>query len=160
MTGVFQMGESLYRGLDRSALDTEYNAAAFTGDTARYFEAYIARSAGARLRLRCSCDISYGPATGETLDIFFSDRNEAPVHVFFYGGGFRSQDKANFSFVAEPLVKAGLTVVVPNYGLCPAVTLDEVIRQSRSCLAWIYENARIFGGNPHAITISGHSAGA
>lgn len=154
------MRESLYRGLDRSALDQEYNAAAFVGDTARYFKAYIEQSAEVRHRLRCACDISYGRAEGQTLDIFFSGQNRAPVHIFFHGGGFRSQDKSNFSFIAEPLVKAGLSVVIPNYDLCPAVTLDEIIRQCRACVAWVYENARIFGGNPNAITISGHSAGA
>ena len=74
--------------------------------------------------------------------------------------GYRSQDKYNFSFVAGPLVERGAVVVIPNYGLCPAVGLDDIVAQTRRSIAWVYRHARIMGGDPNAITISGHSAGA
>ena len=82
------------------------------------------------------------------------------MHIFFHGGGYRSQDKYNFSFVAGPLVERGAVVVIPNYGLCPAVGLDDIVAQTRRSIAWVYRHARIMGGDPNAITISGHSAGA
>ena len=70
--------------------------------------------------------------------------------------GYRSQDKYNFSFVAGPLVERGAVVVIPNYGLCPAVGLDDIVAQTRRSIAWVYRHARIMGGDPNAITISGH----
>ena len=74
--------------------------------------------------------------------------------------GYRSQDKYNFSFVAGPLVERGAVVVIPNYGLCPAVSLDDIVAQTRRSIAWVHRHARVMGGDPNAITISGHSAGA
>jgi len=37
--------------------------------------------------------------------------------MYIHGGYWRSLDKKRFSFVAPPLVKAGITVAVPDYGL-------------------------------------------
>lgn len=151
----------IYRNFDRAELDVAYNAAKYVEDVAQYFEDYNAKSDATRTLLGGSFDVSFGPSTAETLDIFFpARRGDAPIHVFFHGGGYRSQDKWNFSFIAEPLVKAGAIVVIPNYGLCPAVRLDEIIRQVRAGIAWVYANARTMGGDPNAISISGHSSGA
>jgi arylformamidase len=49
--------------------------------------------------------------------------------------------------------------VVTNYALCPAVTIDEVVRQTRAAVAWAYRNARSFGGDPERLHVAGHSAG-
>jgi arylformamidase len=46
-----------------------------------------------------------------------------------------------------------------NYALCPRVSLDEIVRQTRACLAWAFANARAFGADPERLTVSGHSAG-
>jgi arylformamidase len=155
------MRQHVYRNLDQAELDREYNAAAHVGETRPYFDDYNARSAAARASLLFSPDIPYGSEEGETLDIFFQSRScGAPIHVFFHGGGYRSQDKYNFSFVAGPLVERGAVVVIPNYGLCPAVSLDDIVAQTRRSIAWVHRHARVMGGDPNAITISGHSAGA
>lgn len=155
------MGKAIYRDFDEAALNREYNAAEHVGNIQAYFDEYNSRSADTRRELIHSRDVSYGPAEGEVLDIFFQTRRiNPPVHIFFHGGGYRSQDKFNFSFVARPLVQEGAIVVIPNYGLCPVVTLDEIIEQTRRCIAWVYRHARVMGGDPNSITISGHSAGA
>ena len=64
-----------------------------------------------------------------------------------------------FSFVAKGPVNSGVTVIVINYELCPKVTIDEIVRQNRAAIAWIYRNAKSFGGDPNKIYVSGHSAG-
>jgi arylformamidase len=150
---------AVYRNFTQADLDSEYSPATAAVDLPGRFRGWQSRSAAARRELRCACDIPYGRSGGETLDIFFAARNSAPIQVFFHGGYWRSQDKANFSFMAESFVKAGAHVVIPNYDLCPAVTIDEIVRQSASAVAWTYRNARIFGGDPNAISIYGHSAG-
>ena len=63
------------------------------------------------------------------------------------------------SFAAEALVPAGATVVVINYALAPAVSLDEIVRQCRAAIAWTWRNARSYGADPDRLYISGHSAG-
>jgi arylformamidase len=52
-----------------------------------------------------------------------------------------------------------VATVVTNYALCPAVTIDEVVRQTRAAVAWAYRNARSFGGDPERLHVAGHSAG-
>lgn len=152
----------VYRNFTRDELDREYNIAAYVGNTKQYFADYNSRSEAVRQEVGGSFDIPYGASTQETLDLFFPQRRGAPcpIHIFFHGGGYRSQDKSNFSYVAAPLVAAGAIVVVPNYGLCPAYRLDQIIHHVRSSIAWTHAQARVMGGDPHAITISGHSAGA
>lgn len=151
---------SVYGAFDQDQLDAQYNCAQAVGDVQKYFTEWQERSASARANLSCSVDVPYGPGTGETLDIFFPHEALAPVHVFLHGGFWRTQDKGNFSFIAEPLISQGAAVIIPNYDLCPAVSLDVIVQQSRTALAWAYRNARLFGGDPNHITVSGHSAGA
>lgn len=154
------MTEAIYRNLNKAALDIEYNPAS---NIANAGELQIRRremSLRTRETHRCSCDVPYGPSTGETLDIFFAGKNNSPIQLFFHGGSWRAQDKQNYSFLAEPLVANGVTLLNVNYSLCPSVTLDEIIRQCNSAIAWAYANARVFGGDPNRISVCGHSAGA
>jgi arylformamidase len=114
----------------------------------------------AKRALRSVLDIAYGAAPLRKLDLYLAERRDAPVHMFFHGGYWRAQDKANFAFVARHLVGAGITVAIVNYELCPAATLDGVVDSALEVTAWIARNAAAQGGDPTRITLSGHSAGA
>ena len=103
--------------------------------------------------------VAYGPTLSETLDIFPAEKLCSPIHIFFHGGYWHSLTSRDFAFVAEGLVRNGITAVLVNYALCPSVSIDEIVRQSRAAAAWTYRNAEDFGGNPEQITVSGHSAG-
>jgi arylformamidase len=56
-------------------------------------------------------------------------------------------------------VKRGACVVVPNYALCPAVTIPDIALQMVKALAWVYRHIAQYGGDPDRITVVGHSAG-
>ena len=79
--------------------------------------------------------------------------------VFIHGGYWRSMDKADHNFPALAFVPAGIACVAINYALAPGVDMDEIVRQCRAALAWVYRNAASFGGDPSQIYVSGHSAG-
>ena len=51
---------------------------------------------------------------------------DAPVLVFIHGGYWRSLDKSDHSFVAPAFTREGACVVMPNYALCPAVTIPQI----------------------------------
>ncbi|MBC7665916.1 MAG: alpha/beta hydrolase, partial [Caulobacter sp.] len=50
-------------------------------------------------------------------------------------------------------------VVVPNYALSPAVSVEHIALQLTRCLAWVHRNAALYGGDPSRIVVAGHSAG-
>lgn len=111
------------------------------------------RRTDARLGLR------YGDGKLATLDVFPAANAGAPVHVFLHGGYWRGRDKSDYSYVADALAP-GITTVVMNYDLCPAVELPAIVQQVREGFQWIHGHARDWGADPTAITASGHSAGA
>jgi arylformamidase len=124
---------------------------------------YLARWAGDSVRARgelpCELDIPYGESAGETLDVFPGPQGGGPVLVFVHGGYWRALDKSDHSFVAPAFTRHNACVVVPNYALCPAVTIPQIVLQVANAVAWTWRNARRYGGDPRRIVVAGHSAG-
>lgn len=79
--------------------------------------------------------------------------------VFIHGGYWRALDKADHAFVAPAFNAAGALVVVPNYALCPAVSIEHISLQMARALLWVWRNAAQWGGDPSRIMVAGHSAG-
>ena len=50
-------------------------------------------------------------------------------------------------------------VVVPNYALCPAVTIETIALQMARALAWTLAPRRRARRRPARIAVAGHSAG-
>ncbi len=146
--------------LDPAWLDTQYNNRARVPDALRILERWANASALARAQSDGVLDLPYGDAPSERLDVFRTAAGkDAPVFVFIHGGYWRSLDKSDHSFVAPALVDAGALVVVPNYGLCPAVRIDDIALQLTRALAWVWRHAAEYGGDPRRIVVAGHSAG-
>lgn len=144
---------------DPAWLDAQYNARARIPEHVQIFERWANASALAREQSDCAIDLPYGDGPNETLDVFRTEQPDAPVFVFVHGGYWRSLDKRDHSFVAPALVDAGAMVVVPNYALCPSVTIDQITLQMVQALAWTFRHAQEYGGDPRRIVVGGHSAG-
>ena len=144
---------------DPAWLDVQYNNRARIPEHPQIFERWARESAAARRSLAPDLDVRYGDGPNETLDVFAPTRAGAPVMVFVHGGWWRSLDKSDHSFIAPPFVAAGAMVVVPNYALCPSVTIEQITLQMVRALAWTHRNAARFGGDPEQISAVGHSAG-
>lgn len=144
-------------------LDGQYNNRALVPEHGRHFAEWAAASEQARRSTTAILDVQYGHGTGEMLDIFpaarVPGRAPAPVVVFIHGGYWRSLDKSDHSFLAPAFVKQGVCVVMPNYALCPAVTIPDITLQMVRALAWVYRHIGVHGGDPERITVIGHSAG-
>lgn len=120
---------------------------------------WATESARARATCPCTLDIPYGTAPGERLDVFPGPAEDAPVLVFVHGGYWRALDKSDHSFVAPAFTRDGACVVVPNYDLCPAVTIPQITLQVARAVAWTWRNIARFGGDRRRIVVAGHSAG-
>lgn len=146
---------------DPDWLDRMYNNRARVPEHPQHLARWAADSAAARAQGHCVLDVPYGDGPGETLDIFPAavGRGPAPVLVFVHGGWWRSLDKSDHSFVAPAFARAGACVVLPNYALCPAVTIPDITLQVVHALAWTWRHVAAYGGDPSRITVAGHSAG-
>jgi arylformamidase len=139
-------------------LDRMYNNRALVPDHPAYFERWARLSAEARER-DCDLDVPYGDGANETLDIFPSGQPDSPVLVFIHGGYWRALDKSDHSFIAPAYTRDGACVVVPNYALCPDITVPGIALQMVKALAWTWKRIDAYGGDPRRIVVAGHSAG-
>ena len=150
----------LYRNFEtRARIDAEYDVERSVPDFVHYARQYVDGSVAARRTLEARLGLRYGPTLDEYVDIFPASRRNAPILVFLHGGYWRILSARDFSFVASGPVAAGVTVAVVNYSLCPAVTLDEIVRQTRSAIVWLWRHAREHNADPENIHVCGHSAG-
>ncbi len=159
--------------LNADYLNLQFNNRLRVPEFAEHIARWQRDSKKARETQPCHLDIAYGKSAAEKLDVFpcqtiigvaSNAKPTAPVMVFIHGGYWRSLDKADHSFVApaftetsSPLKSA--CVVIPNYALCPTVTMEQLVLQQVQALIWVYRNIAKFGGDPERISVVGHSAG-
>ncbi len=123
------------------------------------FERWQRAAEKARATLDCYLDVPYGPTDAEKMDIFRAQGESRGLLMFIHGGYWRALDKKTFSFLAPSLTRAGITLAVPNYSLCPAVEVRDIVMQMAQACAWLYRNGSNFGAPAHRLHVCGHSAG-
>ncbi len=142
-----------------TALNDAYLPRRTVANADHYFNCANERSAEFRDRQTCVLNVAYGDGPLQTVDIFPAATPGSPVYIFIHGGYWWALDKYFYSEIAAPFVTAGATVVLPNYDLCPVVTIPEIVDQIRACLKWLHYNIADYNGDPAALHLSGHSAG-
>jgi arylformamidase len=144
---------------DGAWYDSMYNNRELVPDHPAYLERWAGDSRTARELIPCHLDLPYGHGPGETLDVFPASHAQGPVLLFIHGGYWRALDKSDHSFIAPAFTRHGVCVVVPNYTLCPAVTIPQIVLQMARAVAWTWHNVARFGGDRRRIVVAGHSAG-
>jgi arylformamidase len=147
-----------WRGYSAEQLEWQYNPRLTVAEPQAHFERFVELSRQTRAKLPHQLDLRYGPGPLETLDVYPASAPTAPIHVFFHGGYWRGQDKRDYGFIARDLLARGVTVVVANYDLCPAVTVEEIVEEAARCLHFVC--TQVPTGDPGRLSVSGHSAGA
>ncbi len=150
----------LYRDFaTQEELDAQYNLKMLLPEAAALYETFCDReSEKVRSELDHTLDVPFGPTLAEHVDLYPAGE-DAPVLIYVHGGFWCLRTSREFGFVARGPVSRGVATVVTNYDLCPGVTIDEVVRQTRAAVAWTYKNAASFGGDAGRIHVAGHSAG-
>ena len=135
-----------------------YNNRAAVPDHPRWFARYAELSAAAVAALGPQLDLRYGPGPKETLDLFVPPAPARGTFAFIHGGYWRALDKADFSFVAPPLVAEGYAVANVNYDLCPDVPIATIVGQIVRAVTWLARDGAAHGARG-PLVVGGHSAG-
>ncbi|MEO8824181.1 MAG: carboxylesterase family protein [Ginsengibacter sp.] len=102
-------------------------------------------------------------------------KQQLPVLVYFYGGGFIAGGSSEYRYDGESMARKGIVCVTVNYrlGVFGFMAHSELTKESShhasgnyglldqaAALKWIQKNINDFGGDPKKITIAGESAGS
>ena len=142
-------------------LDAQYDLEQTVEDVSAYADFYARESEKLRAEVKHRLDVPFGPTLAEHVDIYPAPGADgaAPILFYVHGGYWKARTSKEFGYVARGPARRGVTTVVLNYALCPEVTIDEIVRQTRAALSWTYKNAGSFGGDAGRIHVAGHSAG-
>lgn len=155
--------KKIYLTYDQTGLDAQYNLRARWPEHAKFFAAWQAQGETALAAPGWHRDLAYGPTAREALDVLTppakKSGHRAPVVVFIHGGYWQGLDKRDVCFLGPAFAREGVAFAALNYALAPTVGLDEIVRQARAALAWLWRNAPLLGIDPARIHLAGHSAG-
>ena len=140
-----------------STLDLLYATRVGVPEHPQIFARWKEQGARTREILSCVLQLPYGPHRLQTIDLF--PAGAQGLAIFIHGGYWRSLDKDDFSFVAEPYAAAGISTALINYRLCPEVTMADIVADCRAAIAWIFAHAGAHGIATNQSVLIGHSAG-
>jgi acetyl esterase/lipase len=105
--------------------------------------------------------VNFAPVENLSLDIYTPRHAiNAPVIVFFYGGSWMSGKRQWYRWLGQTLSRRGLVVVIPDYRKWTEVRMDGFMHDASLAVAWTHAHVADYGGDPHALFLMGHSAGA
>lgn len=144
------------------AIEKQYNprTTVTPDELVRFTELGARLSEEARQKYAGRYDLRFGDGPLENADFFYCGKPNRPLMVFFHGGYWRARDKKDYSFVVNGVLPLDCSVVVMNYDLCPAVTVHEIVAQTKRGLEWVHQQAQSWQVDVNQIYVSGHSAGA
>jgi acetyl esterase/lipase len=145
----------------RSRLDAAYRQEVYEPLAQRVSDRFYFSSGEARDHIGEPRRVAYGETDVETLDIYRTDRAKAPIFVFIHGGTWRFGSAWDYGYPAEMFVKAGAHYVAIDFAGVQRVNgdLGVLATQVRRAIAWVYQNAASFDGDPARLYIGGHSSG-
>ncbi len=155
-------GPLVFMNYDQIELDAAYTQLSYAPMSAQIQARRASNSVEVRRRLGNPQRESYGPTEIEKLDIFRTNRPNAPTLIFVHGGAWLSGSASEYHFAAENFVNAGVNYVALDFiAVGPANgDIRVMAEQVRRGIAWVYKNAARLGIDPNKIYVGGQSSGA
>jgi arylformamidase len=155
-------GPLVWLDMDQQALDDAYDQLVYAPNRDQVHKRNMFNSDRVRARLGLPKRLTYGPTPIEALDLFPAKAPNAPINVFIHGGAWRQRTAADYAFLAEMFVRAGAHFIALDFVGVEHTKGDlmPMADQVRRAVAWVYNNAKSFGGDPERIYISSQSSGA
>jgi arylformamidase len=159
-------GPRVWLDMDQQELDDAYDQVVYAPNRDQVGKRRIANSEIARAIIGAPERIAYGPTEIEKLDLYRSTKAGAqglvPVNIFIHGGAWRANKAADYTFLAEPFVKAGAHYVVLDFTNVDEAqgSLFSMVEQVCRAVAFVHANAKSFGGDPDRLYLTSHSSGS
>jgi arylformamidase len=155
-------GPLVWLDMDQQALDDAYDQMVYAPNRDQVHKRNQFNSDRVRARLGAPKRLAYGTKPIEQLDLFATSKPNAPINVFVHGGAWRQRSVKDYAFLAEMIVRAGGHWVGLDFDGVEGTNGDllPMADQVRRAVAWVYNNAKSFGGDPNRIYVSGQSSGA
>jgi arylformamidase len=105
--------------------------------------------------------VAYGPTEIEKVDIYKTKTPNAPVMIYIHGGAWKGGSSSQVAYMAEVFLNAGAHFIAVDFNNVNEVggSIFPMVDQVRRAVAWVYQNAKSFGGDPARIYVTGHSSG-
>jgi arylformamidase len=154
-------GPAVFMNYDQVELDAAYDQSFYAPLGGQIIKRFASASEGVWARLGAPQRVAYGPTEAEKLDIFRTNKANAPIFVFIHGGAWLGGAAKNYAFAAELFVNAGAHYVVLDFASIKEANGDLRVMadQVRRAVAWAYKNAASFGGDANRLYVGGHSSG-
>ena len=156
------LGPLVWLDMDQQALDDAYDQLVYAPNRDQVHKSNMFNSDRVRARLGAPKRLVYGSKPIEQLDLFATSKPNAPINVFIHGGAWRTRSVKDYAFLAEMVVRGGGHWVGLDFDGVEGTKGDllPMADQVRRGVAWVYKNAKSFGGDPDRIYVSGQSSGA
>jgi arylformamidase len=153
--------QPVFRDYDQKALDDAYDQAVWAPNRDQLLERRNRASEAARRRLGAPRRFAYGPGPNEQLDVYMTTRGKH-IHIFVHGGAWRAGRASEYAAPAEMFADAGAHYVALDFDNAPDCGGDLFVMagQVRRAIAWVYQNAAVFGGDAERIHVSATSSGS
>ena len=154
-------GPRVWLDMDQKALDDAYDQSVWAPNHVHVSKRRSAWSESTRNRLKPD-RVAYGPTEIEQLEIYKTHLGNAPIRIFIHGGAWRGGSAKESGYPAEMFVSNGAHYVAVDFDSVENTdgNLMPMVNQVRRAVAWVYQNAASFGGDPNRVYLAGHSSGA
>jgi arylformamidase len=159
--GTRAKGPPVWLDMDQKELDDAYDQQVYAPNMQQVIARCQRVGELVRERLGPPKRLAYGPTAIEALDLYATKATNAPINIYVHGGAWRVGLAKGNAHHAEMLVSAGAHLAVLDFNnvIETGGKLMTMADQIRRGVAWVYKNAKSFGGDPERIFISGHSSG-
>ena len=147
-----------------SERDREYSPSSMIGGNYKPFiEEYESQSQIARTLIQSEI-YQYGDQNNQIIEISKINRDSSsnlkPILVFIHGGYWQELSIRDSFFPSVEAEKNGVGFAAIEYSLAPKASIDEIVKECKKAIEWLFLNANDLGYDNKKIILSGSSAGA
>jgi arylformamidase len=154
-------GPLVWLDMDQQELDDAYDQTVYAPNREEIRARRLANNAITLGIIGQPDRVAYGAAEIEKLDIYRTKAPNAPVMIYIHGGAWKGGSSSQVAYMAEAFINAGAHFIAVDFNNVTETdgSIFPMVDQVRRAVAWVYRNAKGFGGDPGRLYLTGHSSG-